>query len=449
MENNDFPRVSVLLITYNHEKFVGDAIDSILIQNYPNMEVVIGDDGSTDKTPEILHDYRNKYPEIIRLVISPTNMGITENCNRILKECNGEYVAMFAGDDLWLPGKIKKQVELFQRNPDAVFCYSKTDVFDSDSGRTIVTFPDFKKAEDYSSFNDILEFTYSIGWSVPSFMFLKKAIPENGFEKSIPNVSDWLFWIETIRKGKVVFIDEVLARYRRHSGNISKNLILIFTEHLMTLNIIEKRYPDLKFLAKKKRMSTLMNLIAQVFNDNIVDSRFHRDLYQFSLRMDDLAHKFIEKFKGKPRGNQQSGGDGTDDFRFQISQNLVSSLERYLMGSNSVAQKDDVRLLRQKMANFCLNLSSKSLVKNLQSDFGRIFHKLMKSNIRNEMLSDGEKYYVQFSVREIDKRFRVNADDTPNYLFVLMLYLPKGKLNITEIEKKLPDWVLRVYEEYF
>jgi len=290
----EYPKVSAFIITYNHKLFIRDAIESVLIQNYPNMEIVIGDDCSTDGTQEILKEYKNKYPDLIKLILSEKNTGITQNCNRILNECSGDYIAMFASDDVWLPNKIKKQIELFKKNPDAVFCYTKTEVFESETGRTICIFPQFKKIEDYSVYDDILEFTYAIGWSVPSFMFLKKAIPAHGFESSIPNVSDWLFWIETIRNGKVIYIDEVLAKYRRHNNNVSKDLFMIFTEHLLTLNLLEKKFNDLSLCVNKKRLSAILGYIHEMYKKNLHNRVLQADLSKFSFQLTHLIEQFSQ-----------------------------------------------------------------------------------------------------------------------------------------------------------
>lgn len=238
-----YPKVSVFVATYNQKVFVCDAIESILIQDYPNLEIVVGDDGSTDGAQEVLLEYEEKYPELFKLILSPKNEGITANCNKILRECTGEYIALLGGDDIWLPGKLLKQISLLENNPDASLCVSKVEFFDSKTNRTMFINPQ-------GNFNvenmNIIEIAHYIGSNGSSFVFRSDAVPKYGFEPSIPMISDWLFVIEVLRKGRVVFINEALARYRRHGESMSNFRDLIFREQMQTLFLLETKYEDMK-----------------------------------------------------------------------------------------------------------------------------------------------------------------------------------------------------------
>jgi glycosyltransferase involved in cell wall biosynthesis len=238
-----YPKISVFVPTYNQKAFVHEALESILIQDYPNLEIVVGDDGSVDGTQEILLEYKEKYPEIFKLILSPINEGITANGNKILKECTGEYLAMFAGDDIWMPGKLLKQIRLMESNPDASICVSKVEFFESKTNKTMFINP----SSDFNVENmSIIEIAHYIGSNGASFMVRKEAIPKYGFEPSIPMVSDWLFVIEILRKGKLVFINEALARYRRHGESMSNFRDLIFRDQMQTLFLLETKYEDMK-----------------------------------------------------------------------------------------------------------------------------------------------------------------------------------------------------------
>ena len=238
-----FPKVSVFLPTYNQRGFVNEAIESILIQDYPHLEIVVGDDGSVDGTQEILLEYQRKYPELFKLILSPRNEGITANCNKILKKCTGEYIALFAGDDIWLPGKLLKQVSLLENNPDAALCVSKVEFFDSKTNKGMYISP----SNDFNVENmNIIEIAYYIGSNGASFLVRSDAIPQCGYEISLPMVSDWLFVIEILRNGRVIFINEALARYRRHAESMSNRPDLIFREHMQTLFLLEAKYEDMK-----------------------------------------------------------------------------------------------------------------------------------------------------------------------------------------------------------
>jgi glycosyltransferase involved in cell wall biosynthesis len=125
------PLVSVKMITYNHAPFIAQAIEGVLHQNTNfTFELVIGEDCSTDGTREIVYRYQKKYPDIIRIVTSDQNVGMKKNGYRTTKACQGTYIAFCEGDDYWHhPGKIQKQVDYLETNPDCGMVYSSYDVF--------------------------------------------------------------------------------------------------------------------------------------------------------------------------------------------------------------------------------------------------------------------------------------------------------------------------------
>ena len=141
------PKVSVLLITYNHEKLIGQALDSILMQKttFPT-EVVIGEDCSTDSTRDIVRAYSERYPETIRAILPEVNQGPFQNVIRTLNECRGEYIAAIEGDDYWTdPGKLQLQVDFLDAHPECSSSFHKVlKVFD-DGSQPSVEFPEFPK----------------------------------------------------------------------------------------------------------------------------------------------------------------------------------------------------------------------------------------------------------------------------------------------------------------
>lgn len=108
------PKVSICMVTYNHDKFIAQAIESVLNQRTSfDYELVIGEDCSTDKTREIVLKYANKYPDKIRPMIREKNMGSAQNSLQVLSECRGRYIAFLEGDDYWTdPLKIEIQSNL-------------------------------------------------------------------------------------------------------------------------------------------------------------------------------------------------------------------------------------------------------------------------------------------------------------------------------------------------
>jgi len=240
----EYPLVSVAIITYNQKEYLKECIESVLAQDYPNFEIVIGDDGSTDGTQEMLKKYERKFPGKFKLILSEKNEGITKNQNKVLELCEGKYIAWMGGDDLMLPGKIRKQVEYMENNPNCSICYHNLEVFDSDSGEVLFYFNENHKYEGgikvaikYGTFNG------ACSNMVKNYKDVK-------FDESLPVASDWLYWIDILSKGGTInYIDEVLGKYRKHSSNITNDtgsLNQNIVDHLNTINILLKKYPQHK-----------------------------------------------------------------------------------------------------------------------------------------------------------------------------------------------------------
>lgn len=119
------PMVSIVCITYNHEKFLAKALDSFLMQKTSfTFEIVVGEDCSQDGTASILAEYSTKFPEKIRAIFNKTNLGMITNAVHTTSLCRGHYIATCEGDDYWMdPLKIQKQVEFLEANPDYILCF--------------------------------------------------------------------------------------------------------------------------------------------------------------------------------------------------------------------------------------------------------------------------------------------------------------------------------------
>lgn len=110
------PRVSVLMITYNHADYLAEAIEGVVVQecDFP-FELIIGEDASSDSTRQVALEYQKRYPEIVRVVFSATNVGMNANSLRIFARARGEYVAYCEGDDFWCAReKLARQVALLE-----------------------------------------------------------------------------------------------------------------------------------------------------------------------------------------------------------------------------------------------------------------------------------------------------------------------------------------------
>lgn len=116
-------QVSVCIVTYNHEKFIAECLESLVNQqtNF-KFEIIIGEDCSTDSTRLIIQSYVNKYPNLIIPLFYEENVGAVENIKRVYKNAKGKYIAHLDGDDVALPNKLQKQFDILEKNTSYNIC---------------------------------------------------------------------------------------------------------------------------------------------------------------------------------------------------------------------------------------------------------------------------------------------------------------------------------------
>tara|TARA_R110001606_G_scaffold344872_2_gene493635 strand:+ start:302 stop:1222 length:921 start_codon:yes stop_codon:yes gene_type:complete len=243
--------VSVLIITYNHEDFILDTLESVEAQGFNSIQVVIGDDASTDKTKEIIESFssRSKFDYIS--LFNSENKGITENFNNCLSLCSGEYIFLLGGDDLFCPNKIESQFVFMEKNPNIVISYHDVEVFNSKTKKKINNYSDFFKVKN-PDLESLLKYgAFFAGCSVA--VRNSKTLPR--CDEVIKYASDWLWYVEILieSRGGIGCLNGVLSRYRRHSNNITSSRYLeqSLGETIRSLDIIQMKYPFLKDLVRE------------------------------------------------------------------------------------------------------------------------------------------------------------------------------------------------------
>jgi glycosyltransferase involved in cell wall biosynthesis len=246
------PKVSILIPSYNQENVIEQTVISSLTQDYEDLEVVVSDDASTDETPQILNELESKYPGRLNVFLHETNLGVTKNHTRGLLECSGEFIAFQDGDDLFLPGKIRKQVAFMQAHPECTISSHDVDVFDSASGKTLYLWSQrFGQRE--GGIRELVR--YGNYLSSVSVMVRRLHLPPYGYDDRIRIGSDWLLWLEVLARGegRIYYLDEVLARYRRHAGNLTNAFGWKYEDQLITLSLVETKWPHLLLPARMRR----------------------------------------------------------------------------------------------------------------------------------------------------------------------------------------------------
>jgi len=214
-------KVNVLMMAYNHEEFIGQAIESVLGQktNFP-FRLIIGEDLSPDGTGQICKEYAAKYPSQILLVQRDKNVGPYVNFVEIYQTCTAPYIAMCEGDDYWTDsGKLQKQIDFLDNNPAYGICFHKS-IERNEQDEEFITNEGLKDTLD-------IEDLVKQGW----FMRTASYVYRNGLFDEFPNwffkvkATDYVLHILLAKGGaKIKFLDEVMSVYRIHQGGISANM---------------------------------------------------------------------------------------------------------------------------------------------------------------------------------------------------------------------------------
>lgn len=213
------PKVSVCMITYNHEKYVGQAIDSVLMQetSFP-YELVIGEDCSTDRTREIVLRYQQERPAIVRVLCHEKNLGMLRNLATTLEACRGEYIALLEGDDYWTASaKLQRQVELLDAHPETAICGHQAILIWEDGSCPSKVLPD--RSTSFLELRDLLA-NFSCFIPTCSAMFRQRSFP--GFPPWYfkLKIGDLPLLVLNARHGNIALLAEPMAVYRIHRAGV-------------------------------------------------------------------------------------------------------------------------------------------------------------------------------------------------------------------------------------
>ena len=214
------PRISVIIPSYNHEKYVAEAIRSVLDQTFDDFEIVITDDGSTDGTVEEIKKFKDPR---IRLFTFKENRGACAAARKCLDEAKGEFIAVLSSDDAFLPDKLEKQVRFLDERPDlrAVFGFAR--IVDEEG----VEFTDEKhfyfnifRQENRTRHQWLRHFFFKGNCLChPSALIRRKLYDEIGYyDERFAQLPDFDFWIRTCLRHEIFVIPEELIRFRVRAG---------------------------------------------------------------------------------------------------------------------------------------------------------------------------------------------------------------------------------------
>ncbi len=243
------PSVSVVIPVLNGEKYLPGAFECILAQSLPAYEIIVVDDGSTDRTPAIIEEYKKKAP-VRSLRIDP-NKGIANAMSEGTKLATGKYVAYLDHDDVWFRDKLKKQVELLERYPEAVLACCNFIQRPIGGSHRVRHYSKLKFMKHFDPTQPIIRDPHKvlIGENImgtSSTVVLTKAVADKvgDFNRSYRISGDYDYWMRCSLEGAFVVSDEVLMYKRTHVTNISANTIRTWDEFREILRLFPAKLKE-------------------------------------------------------------------------------------------------------------------------------------------------------------------------------------------------------------
>lgn len=270
-------KVSVLIVSYNHEKFIGEAIESVLAQqvDFP-LEIVVADDCSSDSTISVVKQYQALADGQMVLLGSDTNVGVTRNYQRGFAACSGEYIAVLEGDDYWLgKDRLRTMVDFLDEHPECAMAFNRILFLDSsvpscrplqwDSPRSF----ELKAGAELALQNFIGNFSACI--------YRSEAVQKQDASLYDQKMYDWLFNLSLSRFGLIGYIPSILSVYRQHNSGTWSSMSL-----------------------EKKLLETLE--VIPVYNDclhHVYAPQFHAHQRELQLQVEIARQQeMLEKHKG-------------------------------------------------------------------------------------------------------------------------------------------------------
>lgn len=297
------PLISIITPAYNAEKYLAETIESVLQQTYSNWELLITNDGSTDKTAEIIQQYESKDKRIRSFYQENGKQGKARNL--AIKHAQGKYLAFIDADDLWAENKLEKQLAVLEQNPEIDIVFTNGISFRGDINHVVQTTNARGGKYDYK---EMLE-KVLMGKAFPnlSVMLRKDKLTDLGGFCEIPkvqNAEDQQMWMRMIEAGSQVYcVTENLFYYRLHEEQVTAQDSMAFVESFWGLYYAEfKQTNNRKYMLKRlnRRLSHYIEDLSVQERNKLVSLYLYPlkrlDLYVFNKLLLSLGVDFFKKY---------------------------------------------------------------------------------------------------------------------------------------------------------
>jgi glycosyltransferase involved in cell wall biosynthesis len=277
--------ISVVMITYGHEKFIREAIEGVLMQKVDfDLELVIADDNSPDNTEQVVLDIASSHPngKWIKYTKHKKNKGMMPNFIWTLEQCKGKYIAMCDGDDYWTdPNKLQKQVDFLDANPDMTLCAHNACIFENNTVRRASVVEQFTilTKKELISHNPIM--TASVVFR-NNLIDIPKWLSESPF-------GDYALYFLAIMKGRIGILPDYMCVYRKHDGGVHSvlhnkrgGMIKVWIDHIRFYNYIKNKLHGLDHEDIVELNKTLLKCYSNLLNEY---KEQHKIIHYYVLKL--------------------------------------------------------------------------------------------------------------------------------------------------------------------
>jgi predicted O-linked N-acetylglucosamine transferase (SPINDLY family)/glycosyltransferase involved in cell wall biosynthesis len=401
---NALPLVSICIPTYNGAEFIGEAIQSAIAQTYPNIEIIVSDDGSKDQTIAIAQSFQSQTAVDFHIILH-RNYGLSQNWNFCISQAKGEYIKFLFQDDLLEPECIEKMVALAQQNPDIGLVFSPRGIVISETEshpillKASQSIKDLHKSwsnlksiqpgqELLADANCIKNPINKIGEPstvlIPARVFAEIGLFDSGLSQYV----DLDMWWRIMANYQIGFVDEKLSCLRIH--------------------------PD---------QQTWKNFAAGENNKDVI--RFYKKILNssdYSLLNEKIKQKISQRLALKTQ---------------PIVSDLSTLVAEYKKSPSNQSVLAQLRQHRQEIAEHWLNLLPEKLESSYLAETGKAYNLLLDSGIKHEILTEAETSFLQTLATKLE---RGDIANNLPYLLAAMLYSEAYQLPLEYKNAAIPQW---------
>ncbi len=388
----EMPKVSVWLTSYNHGEFIGESIESILAQTYTDFELFIVDDCSSDNSWDIIQQYAQKDARIIT-IRHPYNQGESGMLD-MLDALHGEYIAVAHCDDMWLPHKLEKQVDILDKNSNISACFTLVEVMDSFGRRLLDDKHPYCRIFEQKNRTrqEWLNYFFYNGNCLchPSLLIRRNAYTD--FElrtKGLHGLPDFCKWIRLCKKTDIHILQECLTKFRVHNdgsntsgdnvGSILRQhteewLVLKEFEYLIEAKEVTEVFPEAKQYIVNGEISEKYALAQIMLNHSKKSYKLYGLQLLYELFQDQEQEQKISRLYGYTRKSYNLDKQKSDIFHV-IPENRCLQMSVYLDCADGYSEnnKFTTTVFVQQTGAFCvkidLSVCSQEMPNKIRIDF--------------------------------------------------------------------------------